>query len=120
MDRILAGESPLEMHGRDDSRDFLDWRDAIDAYVSILSSDAPTGTIWNLCSGTPTPVSENIREILDLLGMETPFRFKNTVRETIVGNPSRLMRETGWKPTRRLRMTLESILAQSSLKPRLI
>src|SRR5687768_10377586 len=51
LDRVARQrEGPLMMNGRDDWKDFLDWRDAIDAYVLLMRAEAPSGSIWNLCS----------------------------------------------------------------------
>ena len=111
--RIRSGESPLQMCGRNDLRDFLDRRDAMDAYLALLTVDAPSGTIWNLCSGRATPVAKLIYEILDALQLTTEFHFADPVQGSLVGDPTRLMRDTGWVPTRSLRDTVAAILADS-------
>jgi len=116
MARIQSGEAPLAMRGRDAVRDFLDWRDAMDAYLAMLTVDAPSGRIWNLCSGVGTRVSALIEEVLLGLRRSTPFQFLDTTQEALVGDPSRLMEDTGWKPRRGLKDTVEAILA-SGVRP---
>jgi len=111
--RIRSGESPLQMRGRNDIRDFLDWRDAMDAYLALLTVDAPSGRIWNLCSGRSTPVAELVHEVLDALHLSTDVRFADTTQTSLVGDPSRLMKDTGWLPRRSLRDTVIAILEAS-------
>lgn len=110
LDRIQSGESPLQMRGRNDIRDFLDWRDAMDAYLALLTVDAPSGRIWNLCSGRPTPVEHLIREVLDVLHLPVEIRFADPDQTALVGDPSRLMEATGWRPQRNLRESVRTIL----------
>lgn len=110
MDRIHRGENPIRMLGRDDIRDFLDWRDAMDAYLRLLLVDAPSGSIWNLCSGRPTRVSELVRGLLKGRGLESPVLFANPAVETMVGDPTRLKADTGWAPRHALEDTVQAIL----------
>ena len=111
--RIRAGEAPLKMRGRNDLRDFLDWRDAMDAYLALLTVDAPSGRIWNLCSGRATPVAELVREVLNALHLSTEVNFADPAQEALVGDPTRLMQDTGWSPRRSLRDTVAAILSES-------
>ncbi|BDU69577.1 UDP-glucose 4-epimerase [Geothrix oryzae] len=111
MERLRGGENPIRMRGRDDIRDFLDWRDAMDAYLRLLEVDAPSGSIWNLCSGRATRVSELVRALLLACGREYPIAFADPAVESMVGDPSRLMAATGWAPSRSLQDTAEAIAA---------
>jgi len=113
LERIRSGESPIQMRGRNDLRDFLDWRDAMDAYLALLTVDAPSGRIWNLCSGRATSVSELIREVLDALHLSVEVRFADPAQEALVGDPTLLMDETGWRPRRNLQDTVTAILKKS-------
>jgi nucleoside-diphosphate-sugar epimerase len=109
--RIQGGESPIQMRGRDDIRDFLDWRDAVEAYLHLLTVDAPSGTIWNLCSGRATRVSDLIHGLLRAQGLDRPIRFADPAVETLVGDPSHLMGATGWAPRYALQDTVQAIAA---------
>jgi len=113
LERIRNDESPVRMRGRDDRRDFLDWRDAIEAYLRLLEVDAASGTIWNLCSGRSTPVSELVHELMRAHGHEHPVLFSDPTVETMVGDPSRLMRATGWAPRFTLQESAEAIASAS-------
>lgn len=111
--RIRGGENPIRMQGRDDVRDFLDWRDAVEAYLRLVELDAPSGSVWNLCSGRPTRVSELVHLLLQSLGPDRQVVFQDPAVQTLVGDPSRLMRDTGWAPRRTLQDTLAAIGAPS-------
>lgn len=111
LERIRSGEPVIRMRGRDDVRDFLDWRDAMEAYLSLLEVNAPSGSIWNLCSGRPTPVSHLVRALLEAHGLDRPVSFGDPGVETLVGDPSRLQAATGWAPVRSLQDTAAAIAA---------
>jgi len=113
LDRIQSGESPILMLGRDDLRDFLDWRDAMDAYMAMLNVDAPSGRIWNLCSGKASLVSSLVSGFLDALGMTTKVTFADPTRTFLVGDPARLISDTGWRPRRSMKEMVEGVLQQS-------
>jgi len=108
--RIRSKEAPLLMRGRNDIRDFLDWRDAIDAYISMLTVDAPSGRIWNLCSGRATPVKQLVHIVMDALHLPTDVYFGDAAQEILVGDPTRLMRDTGWEFRHSLHDTVAAIL----------
>ncbi|WP_243301691.1 NAD-dependent epimerase/dehydratase family protein [Geothrix oryzisoli] len=111
LERIQSGENPLRMQGRDDIRDFLDWRDAVEAYRHLLDLDAPSGSVWNLCSGRPTRVSDLVRALVQAHGLDRSILFANPGVETLVGDPSRLMAATGWSPRFTLEDTARAIAA---------
>jgi GDP-4-dehydro-6-deoxy-D-mannose reductase len=113
LDRVARQrEGPLMMNGRDDWKDFLDWRDAIDAYVLLMRTEAPSGSIWNLCSGRRTRVSSLVNSILLEQGNRREIRFADPKVETLVGDPSKFIRATGWAPQRPLQETARAICAQ--------
>lgn len=111
LDRIRSGETPILMRGRDDVRDFLDWRDAVEAYLRMLEADAPSGTIWNLCSGRPTRVSQLVKVLLQAHGRQVPVQFAVPACEYMVGDPASLIEATGWAPRRSLEETAAAIVA---------
>ncbi len=109
LDRIHRGENPLRMQGRDDIRDFLDWRDAVEAYLHLLDLDAPSGSVWNLCSGRPTRVSDLIRALVQAHGLERSIQFADSEVAFMVGDPARLRAATGWSPRFNLEDTARAI-----------
>jgi len=111
LERIQSGENPLRMQGRDDIRDFLDWRDAVEAYLHLLELDAPGGSVWNLCSGQPTRVSDLVRALVEAHGLDRSILFADPGVEALVGDPSQLMEATGWSPRFTLEDTARAIAA---------
>ncbi|HEY3269629.1 MAG TPA: NAD(P)-dependent oxidoreductase [Geothrix sp.] len=111
VERIRSGENPLMMQGRDDIRDFLDWRDAVEAYLHLLELDAPSGSVWNLCSGRPTRVSALVRALLQAHGLERTIQFADPAVETMVGDSSCLLEATGWSPRFSLDETAKAIIS---------
>jgi len=109
-----VGDGALTMKGRDDWKDFLDWRDAMDAYLLLMRTDAASGSVWNLCSGRPTRVSSLVRNLLAEQKVEREIRFADPDVETLVGDPSKLMRATGWAPRRDLHETVRAICAHQT------
>ncbi|MFP8874570.1 MAG: GDP-mannose 4,6-dehydratase [Myxococcota bacterium] len=105
-------EEVLPVGNLDSVRDFLDVDDVIDAYVQLLRRETPAG-VYNVASGRPV----RIREILDLLLELSPAEPEVKVDPTrvrpsdyLVGDPSLLVRTTGWKPRTPLKRTLGKLL----------
>lgn len=111
LERLSVPGTQLSMSGRDDWKDFLDWRDAMDAYAHLLRQPGPSGSVWNLCSGRATRVSSLIRQILDERGDRREIRFADPAVETLIGHPGKLMQATGWAPRRTLLETVRTICA---------
>jgi GDP-4-dehydro-6-deoxy-D-mannose reductase len=85
----------------DAERDFTDVRDVVRAYRLLMERGAP-GRVYNVCSG----VARSIRSVLDALIARShtrveieldPEKLRPSDTPVLVGNPSRLMKETGWK-----------------------
>jgi len=98
-------------------RDFTDVRDVVRAY-SLLFARGKRGETYNVCSGR----GRRIREILETLIRLTGRRVKVVVDpdrvrppDTMIGNPSKLKRDTGWHPAIPLERTLRDLL--DSIKP---
>ena len=95
-------------------RDFLDVEDAVRGLWLLLERGRP-GEIYNLCSGQ----APQIRELLDmylslaLIPVEVqvdPQRLRPADEPILLGDNSRLRRDTGWEPRVPLRESLRRIL----------
>ncbi|MGG1518502.1 NAD-dependent epimerase/dehydratase family protein [Paenibacillus oryzisoli] len=85
-------------------RDFLDVRDAADAYLALLPlASSASGSIYNVCSGTAVPISA----IIDLLKRCANIPFEVTVDERLIrhseaavvqGDNAKLRQATAWQP----------------------
>lgn len=97
-------------------RDFLDVRDAVIAYSSLMQlSAAPYGSIFNVCSGTASPISA----IVDLLQHYAAIPFEIVVDERLIrpneaplvqGDNTKLREATGWTPTISLAQSVSDTL----------
>jgi GDP-4-dehydro-6-deoxy-D-mannose reductase len=87
----------------DSRRDYSDVRDVVKAYLAAARRGEP-GEVYNVSSGRAVA----IREVLDILlsltsadiAVETdPSRMRPSDTPILIGDSSKLMRRTGWKPT---------------------
>ena len=114
---IEAGRRPakLEMGNLDSQRDLMDVRDTVRAYRAMMASAKP-GVPYNVCSGNAVP----IRTLVDLLRSQArvpitiaqdPSRFRPNDTPLVLGDHSRLTRDTGWSPELSLERTVGDLLA---------
>ncbi len=105
---------PLTVGNLDSERDFLDVRDAVRAYA-LTAMHGATGEIYNVCSGTPTRISDVLRMLVDRARapIEVPPSPSAAPADVPaqVGDPSRLIAATGWTPVFTLEQSLEALLA---------
>jgi GDP-4-dehydro-6-deoxy-D-mannose reductase len=114
---IEAGRRPasLEMGNLDSQRDIMDVRDTVRAYRAMMASAIP-GVPYNVCSGTPVP----IRALVELMQSKArvpitieqdPARFRPNDTPLVLGDRSRLGKDTGWVPAIPLEQTVGDLLA---------
>jgi GDP-4-dehydro-6-deoxy-D-mannose reductase len=98
----------------DAKRDLTDVHDTVRAYRAILER-GQTGRPYNVCSGRAILIGD----LLERLAARSRIRVRIRVDETrfrpndqpvIVGDPSRIRDELGWKPEIPLDQTLEELL----------
>jgi GDP-4-dehydro-6-deoxy-D-mannose reductase len=113
---IEAGrwEAEIAVGNLDAQRDLTDVRDTIRAYTLILRRGIP-GRPYNVCTGRAI----TIRELLDRLLARArvpvrvrvdPARLRPNDVPLLLGNPSRIQRELGWRPQIPLDQTLDDLL----------
>ncbi|MBD0381593.1 GDP-mannose 4,6-dehydratase [Paenibacillus sedimenti] len=95
---LIVGNTKVE-------RDFLDVRDAVAAYFSLLElAPAAPGSIFNVCSGTAYPIST----IISLLIRHAAVPFEVSVDDSLIrtneasvvqGDNSKLIAASAWKPS---------------------
>ncbi len=100
----------IVMAGRNSWRDFLDIRDAVDAYCALAELQCESGTVFNLCSGRPTRVAELLGTILESLGLDLELQFQDPTEEHLLGDATRLREATEWAPKHSLAETVHSLL----------
>jgi GDP-4-dehydro-6-deoxy-D-mannose reductase len=96
-------------------RDFADVRDVVRAYWLILERGTP-GAAYNVCTGKAHSVGEVLHLLLAiarLSGVQIIEREQQLLPGDIalsLGNPSRLIRDTGWQPMISLEQSLRDLL----------
>jgi GDP-4-dehydro-6-deoxy-D-mannose reductase len=95
-------------------RDFLDVRDAVRAYETLLRKE-PAG-VFNVCSGTPRRLADVLEQMLKIAGIRAMIEEdKNRMRPfdppELVGDPENLGAATGWAPKIPFETTLADIIS---------
>ena len=116
--RLRAGGGVLEMRGANSVRDFLDVRDGVRALAELLTVRAPTGSVWNLCSGQGTSIEHLARTLVEQLGMDRDLEFASADVTELVGDPGRLREATGWAPGYSLAQSLASVIEADQAAPK--
>lgn len=102
--RQLAPGEPLAVGDLGTARDYTDVRDVAQAYLDLLFVPRHEQLIYNIASGTARTGRQILDEIADALGIPVPevvvdeSRIRPGDARLIVGDASRLTRETGWRP----------------------
>jgi GDP-4-dehydro-6-deoxy-D-mannose reductase len=105
--RLLTGDLDV-------TRDFLDVRDVVSAYLALLARGA-SGETYNVCSGREVHLGEALRMLTGLAGVHAaietdPARLRPSEQRRMCGSHARITAATGWKPSIELRDTLAQLL----------
>ena len=105
----------LEVGDVDVTRDFLDVRDVLHAYLALLEHGR-NGEVYNVCSGVEQRVRDLIAQLATLAGVEVELvqdasRLRLSEQRRVVGCSKKLQKETGWKPSVSITETLQSVLS---------
>jgi GDP-4-dehydro-6-deoxy-D-mannose reductase len=113
---IEAGMRPpkLVVGNIEVERDFSDVRDVVRAYSELLSKGR-AGQVYNVCSGAATLLSDVVKQFQSLcrtvVTIETdPTRVRGGDISRIVGDPSKIKKETGWDIRIPVTQTLRDLL----------
>jgi GDP-4-dehydro-6-deoxy-D-mannose reductase len=96
-------------------RDFTDVRDTVRAYRALVHHGTPGG-VYNVCSGVPMKMKALLDGIVALARVPVsvevdPARLRPNDTPVIVGDRSKLTRETGWTPEIPMAQTFADLLA---------
>lgn len=110
-------EQPVEIGNLQSARDFIDVRDAVDAYWRLLQAGR-CGEIYNLASGQAVTVQRIIEILSELIGRPiatriNPVRVRAGDPQTIIGNTDKLSSATGWQPDTPLARSLHDMLVDA-------
>jgi GDP-4-dehydro-6-deoxy-D-mannose reductase len=113
---VLGRREPVISVGNLDAvRDFGDVRDVVRAYWALLDEGEP-GEVYNVCTGRGIAVRDVLSRLIEVSGIEVtvrvdPERLRPADLPVLLGDPGKLQRATGWRPTTSLDATLGDLLA---------
>lgn len=113
---IEAGLRPprLTVGNIEVKRDFTDVRDVVAAYFALLEKGR-SNEVYNVCSGSAVRLADIIRKFEALSGIviqidTDPKRLRSNEVAQIVGDATKIRRETGWSPQIPLEKTNRDLL----------
>lgn len=118
--RIEAGlqEPVMRVGALDRWRDFLDVRDVCAAYAMVLRAapELPSGSVFNVASGTPRRIGDMLEALLRRSRVavrveEDAARLRPTDVLRTAGDATRLRQALGWQPETAWDETLDTVLA---------
>ena len=103
------------------TRDLSDVRDVARAYVALLAR-GERGTAYNVCRGEGVRLTEVVRRLVALARVAVrvepdPARLRPADVAWLVGDPSRIARDTGWRAEIPLERTLADVLEEWRGRP---
>lgn len=115
---IEKGKQPalLRVGNLDAVRDFTDVRDVVRGYVLALEKGAP-GEVYNIASGQGCAIRRMLEMLLDMTDipiqvMQDPSRIRPADIPVVIGDYSKLHRQTGWQPEIPFERTLADLLQE--------
>ena len=113
---IEAGKAEplLRVGNLEVTRDLTDVRDIVEGYCSLLER-GHRGQVYNRCRGEGVLLSQVAASLAAMAKVEVrvevdPARLRPADVPYLVGDPSRVQRDTGWQATRPLEQTLLDVL----------
>jgi GDP-4-dehydro-6-deoxy-D-mannose reductase len=96
------------------TRDVLDVRDVVSAYLALLESGC-SGEVYNVCSGVERSVRELATMLLEEAGVQATLRTDEGLvrlheQRRMVGDNTKLRKATGWMPSIPFDRTLDDVL----------
>ena len=114
--QIEAGHTPplIRVGNLDAQRDITDVRDTVDAYFALMGQGFPD-RIYNVCSGQAHKIADVLEILLTQASVPISIeiddsRLRPSDNPVLMGDPSRIRQDTGWRPSITLRQTLEDLL----------
>lgn len=113
--RLGLSEAVIEIGDIDVTRDFLDVRDVVHAYMGLLAA-GEHGGVYNVCSNTETSIRELLDRLARIGGAEPEIRQLQALRRPagqrrVRGDNGKLCAATGWQPRIPLDQSLRDVLA---------
>ncbi len=113
---VEAGRSEptISVGNLDAKRDLTDVRDTVRAYQAIAERGT-SGRVYNVCSGRAVSIRDLLDSLVALARVPVriavdPARLRPSDTPVLVGDPSRIEHELGWRPEIPLERTLADLL----------
>lgn len=113
---IEAGrEAPVIAVGNLEARrDLTDVRDTVRAYIHLVEKGRP-GIAYNVCSGRAHRIGDLLERLIQKSRVPVevrvdPSRYRPNDVPLLLGNPERIERDVGWRPTISIDQTLTDLL----------
>lgn len=113
---IEAGlrEPVLRVGNLESRRDITDVRDTVRAYRRMVAAGTP-GHPYNVCSGRAYRIADLLATLIEMAAVRVrievdPERLRPSDTPILLGDPSRLRRDTGWHPEIPIDRTLADLL----------
>ncbi len=114
--RIEAGLAPpaIAVGNLSARRDLTDVRDTVGAYERLMEHGR-SGAAYNVCSGQAHPIAEVVETLVARARVPVeirvdPERYRPNDTPVLLGNPARLIAETGWHPSITFEQMLTDVL----------
>ncbi|MCE9603660.1 MAG: NAD-dependent epimerase/dehydratase family protein [Planctomycetia bacterium] len=96
-------------------RDFVDVRDAVDAYVRLLREGVP-GRLYNVCSGRSHEIRDLLHQMIELTGESMPIVETRDLSRAgdlpnVYGDPTKTAVCCGWRATTPIEQSLADLLS---------
>jgi GDP-4-dehydro-6-deoxy-D-mannose reductase len=113
VEQFRKGSNVIRVGNKNVVRDFIDVRDVVDAYRSLLQR-GKSGEVYNICSGEGRSIEVITRMISEQFGIEVDIiEDKTNARPTdnpaIIGCNDKMRTEIGWKPKISFEQSLRDI-----------
>lgn len=118
LDRILlakrTGAMAVKTGNLDPIRELLDVRDVVEAYLALLERGR-AGEIYNVARGEGIAIGELFERLAQAAGVRVlpepdPSLLRANDVPHLVGDPSKIIAETGWRARRPLEQTLRDLV----------
>lgn len=114
-------EAELLLGDIDVTRDFVDVRDLVRAYLALLAQ-GDNGQTYNVCSGVEHSVRSLVEQLAGLSSqpwriVRDPARLRPADQRRVCGDPRRLQAATGWQPQITLATSLADVLQDWRQRP---
>ena len=107
-------EPIIHVGNLDATRDYTDVRDMVAAYLLAVEKCDP-GDVYNICTGTTIKIGDMLDMLLSMSKVKVeikpdPARMRPSDVPVLLGDNSKFVAKTGWKPAVPFKNTMEDLL----------